>query len=164
MLNKRFLNSGIVAITAAVAISIASCSTSTSTGSGNTGGATGGATGGGGEANTGESAALPYADARYGYRVDAPGKMTVAADGSATFVGPSERLQVVVLQGARAGDPAALARADIAAIPATATGFRLESGPAAITINGHRGQKFVYSYTKPEHAGGARTSFVVLDG
>ena len=145
MLNKRFLSSGIVALTAAVAIAAAGCSTSTSTGSGNTGGATGAAAGG--EVNTGESAAVPYTDARYGYRVDAPGKMTVAADGSAAFVGPSERLQVVVLQGAQAADPAALARADIAALPATATGFRLESGPTSITINGHRGQKFVYSWS-----------------
>ena len=127
MLNKRFLNSGIVALTAAVAIAAAGCSTSTSTGSGNTGAQP--ARAAGGEVNTGESAAVPYTDARYGYRVDAPGKMTVAADGSAAFVGPSERLQVVVLQGAQAADPAALARADIAALPATATGFRLESKP-----------------------------------
>jgi hypothetical protein len=143
MFEAYFTRSGIAAFTAVVAIGIAGCGAPTSTGDGNAGAGTAA----GGEATNGEAAAVPFTNARYGYRIDAPGKMTAATDGVAAFVGPSERLQIVVVEGAQAADPAALAHADIAGLPATATDFRLESGPATIAVNGHRSQKFVYSWS-----------------
>jgi hypothetical protein len=87
-----------------------------------------------------------YVDARYHYRIDGPGRMTAAADGSAAFVGPSERLQVTVIEGALAADPGALARQDVAALPSTSPGFKLLSGPASISLAGHRVVKLIYSW------------------
>jgi hypothetical protein len=98
------------------------------------------------EANTGEAPAVAYVDSRYHYRVDAPGKMTSNADGTAAFVGPSERLQVAVVQGAKAADLSALARDDVSALAAAAAGFHLVAGPAQVTINGHRAEKFIYGW------------------
>lgn len=99
-----------------------------------------------GEANNGEAPAIPYADARGGYRVDAPGPMIAAADGSAAYVGPQERIEVAIRTGAGL-DPAAIAAADLATLRSTLSGFRLVSGPAAIQLGGQRGQKLVYAWT-----------------
>jgi len=103
-------------------------------------------TGAAAEANNGEAAAVRYTDTREGYRVDAPGRMIANADGSASVTGPLERLQIVVLHGSAAADPAATAAADVAALKNTATGFKLMSGPAVTTVGTLRVQKFVYSW------------------
>jgi hypothetical protein len=100
----------------------------------------------GAEANNGEAPAVAYVDSRYHYRIEAPGRMTANADGSANFVGPSERLQVAVVQGGKAADVAALARDDLAKLTSSAAGFHLVSALAPITLNGHKYQKFVYSW------------------
>ena len=105
------------------------------------------ATGAAAEANSGEAPAVRYTDTREGYRVDAPGKMATNADGSASVTGPLERLQIVVLHGSAAADPAAAAAADIAALKNSATGFKLMSGPALATVGTLRLQKFVYSWS-----------------
>jgi hypothetical protein len=101
----------------------------------------------GAEANNGETPAVRYTDTREGYRVDSPGKMTANADGSASVVGPLERLQIVVLHGAAASDPAAAAAADVAALRSSAQNFRLVSGPALATVGSRRVQKIVYNWT-----------------
>jgi hypothetical protein len=98
------------------------------------------------EANNGEAPAVTYVDARFHYRIDAPGKMTANPDGSAEFVGPSERLQVVVVQGSKAADVNSLARDDAATLPTSAPGFRLVSGPGQVTINGRKAEKLVYGW------------------
>ncbi|HEV2011687.1 MAG TPA: hypothetical protein VGS17_11750 [Candidatus Limnocylindria bacterium] len=103
--------------------------------------------GGAAEANNGEAPAVRYTNAREGYRVDAPGKMTANADGSASVTGPLERLQILVLHGSAASDPAAAAVADVAALTSGATNFRLLSGPAVATVGTLRVQKVVYSWT-----------------
>lgn len=100
----------------------------------------------GAEANSGEATAVAYVDSRYHYRIEAPGRMTPNADGSANFVGPSERVQVAVVQGVKAADIAALARDDLAMLTSSTAGFHLVSAPAAITLNGHKYQKFAYSW------------------
>ncbi len=72
--------------------------------------------------------------------------MTAAADGSAGFVGPTERIQITVRQPSST-DLASLARADISGLPAALTGFQLRSGPANVMLNGKPVEKFVYSYS-----------------
>jgi hypothetical protein len=98
------------------------------------------------ESNNGEAPSVTYVDARYHYRIDGPGRMTPTADGTASVVGPSERLTVAVVQGAAAADPAALARSDTKTLPSSTTSFRLMSGPSEITLNGKKVQKLVYAY------------------
>ena len=96
--------------------------------------------------NGGEAPAIPYTDARSGYRVDAPGPMTANADGTASYVGPQERLEVAIRTGAGL-DPAALAAADLATLRSSLSGFRLVSGPAAAQLGGRAAVKLVYSWT-----------------
>jgi hypothetical protein len=99
-----------------------------------------------GEGATGEAPAVTYVDSRYHYRVEAPGRMSANPDGTAGVIGPSERLEITVVQGPRASDPAARARADVTALPASTRGFQLVSGPAALTLSGKKVQKFLYRY------------------
>jgi hypothetical protein len=99
-----------------------------------------------GEAATGEAPAVVYVDSRYHYRVEAPGQMKANPDGTARVVGPSERLEIAVVQGPRASDAAALAQADVTALPGSTKSFQLLSGPAAITLAGRKAQKLVYRY------------------
>ncbi len=99
-----------------------------------------------GEANSREAPAVPYTDTRHGYRVDAPGPMTANADGSASYVGTQERLEIHVLQGAAAADPAAAAAADLATLKTTAAGFSLVSGPGAARVGNLTVQKVVYRW------------------
>ena len=128
---------------AALSVVAASACASNSSGSGGetAAGSTPGAETGGGEAPV-----VTYVDSRFHYRIDAPGQMTSNADGTASVVGPSERLAIAVVLGARASDPATLAKEDAAALPGSRTSFRLVSGPAAMTLNGKKVSKFVYSY------------------
>ena len=100
----------------------------------------------GGSANGGDAAAVAYVDSRYHYRIQAPGRMIAMADGTAAYVGSSERLQVAVVAGVRAADLPTLAGDDVAAFAASAAGFRLVSGPSSVGINGHPVEKFVYGY------------------
>lgn len=141
--NKNF--GGTVAVlTAAVTFGIAACGTSSGTAVAQP---ADGGTAAGGETTNGEAAAIAYVDGRYHYRIDAPGRMTSGADGSAAVVGPSERLQVAIVQGTKAGDVLSLARDDIASLPATATDFHLLSGPGPMNINGHNVEKFIYTWS-----------------
>ncbi len=106
----------------------------------------------GAEANNGEAPAVPYVDARYHYRIDAPGRMTNAADGTASVIGPAERLQVTVVEGSKAADVAALARDDVASLPGSTNGFKLVSGPGAASVNGKKLWKFVYNWNAGTNA------------
>lgn len=98
------------------------------------------------EANSGESPSLTYVDARYHYRIDGPGHLVANLDGSAAYAGPAERLKVEVVQGARAGDVAGLARDDLAAMQSSLAGFHLVSAPAQSNVNGRTVWKFVYTF------------------
>jgi hypothetical protein len=98
------------------------------------------------EAANGEAPAVTYVDARYHYKVDGPGRMTANADGTAGVIGPSERLEISIVQGAKAANPVNLARDDASALPTSATNFRLIAAPAEITLNHKKVEKFVYSY------------------
>jgi hypothetical protein len=118
-------------------------------------GSSGGSTGGvdnapataGAEANTGgESVPVPYTDSRFHYRIDAPGRMTPNPDGSAAYVGPSERLDISIVQGARASDPGALASEDLKSLAASTDAFHQLTNPANATLNGLHVTRFAYTW------------------
>jgi hypothetical protein len=99
-----------------------------------------------GETTVGESVPVRYTDARYHYVIDAPGHMTANADGTASFIGPSERLEIAVVAGSAAADPAALASQDSKTLSATASGFRQLSSPSTVTLNGRSVTRFSYAW------------------
>src|ERR1700682_680239 len=55
------------------------------------------------EAAGGEGVPVPYTDSRFHYRIDAPGRMTANPDGTAAYLGASERLEIGVVQAAAGG-------------------------------------------------------------
>jgi hypothetical protein len=135
MLSPTHYISTFVAILAAGSLAIA-CGPSTAP----TAGAGTEAAGGGGEVS------IPYVDARFHYRIDGPGTMKSSPDGTAAFIGPSERLEVAIVQGASAADPAALARQDVKSLSTSAQSFHLVSSAATVTIGGQRVTRFTYTW------------------
>src|ERR1700674_1949851 len=99
-----------------------------------------------GETTVGESAPTRYADTRSHYLVDAPGHMTANADGTASFIGPSERLEIAVVTGSAAADPAALANQDSKSLSTSAPSFHLLSSPATVNLNGHDVTRFSFTW------------------
>jgi hypothetical protein len=134
MLMPKHYVSSFVALAAAGSLAIACGPSNAPTAAG------GEAAGGGGEVS------LPYVDARFHYRIDGPGKMTPNPDGSAAFIGPSERLEVTIVQGASASDPAALASQDVKTLATSAQSFHQVSGPATVTLGGKRVTRFTYRW------------------
>ena len=99
------------------------------------------------EAHGGESVPVTYTDARFHYRIDAPGgQMTSNADGTASYVGPSERLEIAIVQGSQAASPASLASHDLSSLAASAPSFQKLADPYAVTINGRRITRFAYTW------------------
>lgn len=101
------------------------------------------------EAQTGpgESVPVTYTDTRFHYRVDAPGgRMTPNADGTASYIGPSERLEIAVVQGSQAANPGAIASRDLSSVAASAPGFQKLADPATVTMNGRKVIRFVYRW------------------
>ena len=95
----------------------------------------------------GGEASVPYADSRFHYRIDAPGHMASNADGTASFAGPSERLEIAVVQGSPASDPKALAGQDAKTLAGSLTGFRKLSAPGELNLNGVKVVKFIYAWS-----------------
>jgi hypothetical protein len=73
--------------------------------------------------------------------------MAAAADGTASFIGPEERLEVSIVQGSPASDPLSLAKADLVSLKRNATDLRIMAQPAAGNVSGYRAVKLVYSWT-----------------
>ena len=134
----------VAGFTAAGFLAVAGCGPTS--GSGTNPADQGGALGGGEATTGGEAAAVAYVDARYHYRIDAPGRMTANADGTASFIGPSERLEVTVVSGASAADLSALARADAKSLGSSAPGFRALSSPSSVTLGGYHMTRFSYRW------------------
>jgi hypothetical protein len=105
-----------------------------------------------GEPAAGSETSIAYTDTAHRYRISGPGRMTANADGTASFIGPVERLEVAIVDGSRAADPMALATADVKALKTTATDFRQVQAPATVTVSGHRTVKFVYQWTSGTNA------------
>jgi hypothetical protein len=95
------------------------------------------------ETNNGEAQSVTYVDSRYHYRIDAPGHVTAAADGSAGFTGQTERIQIVVKQGSIGGQ----ASTDVKSLPTSLSDFQLKSGPNSVLLNGKQVDKFVFTYS-----------------
>lgn len=106
----------------------------------------------GGETGGGTEISIAYTDSAHHYRISGPGRMTANPDGTASFIGPVERLEVVIVDGTRAADPTALARADLSALKTTATDFRQLQAPTSVTVSGHHTIKFVYQWTAGTNA------------
>ena len=98
-------------------------------------------------AANGEAAGTRFISQRYHYRVDAPGTMTEAADGTASATRGVESMTIKVVTGGSAGDPGALAQSDLSTLPAQNPAYRLISGPGTGTLSGRSVVKFVYSWT-----------------
>ena len=131
----------VVTFTAAAFIALTACgSSSGSAGAGNAP-ATAGA-----EVNTGESIPVAYVDSRFHYRIDAPGHMTPNPDGTAAYVGASERMEISIVQGSRAADPSATASQDIKSLSTSVTAFQQRSNPTIITLNGYHVTRFSYTW------------------
>jgi hypothetical protein len=106
----------------------------------------------GGETGGGTEVSIAYTDAAHHYRISGPGRMTANPDGTASFIGPVERLEVAIVDGSRAADPMALASSDLSALKTTAKDFRQVQAPAAVTVSGHRTIKFVYQWSAGTNA------------
>jgi hypothetical protein len=98
-------------------------------------------------AGNGEAAPHPYTSSKFNYRVDAPGTMQEAADGSAAYKGTAERLEIVVLSGASAGDPHSRATTDIGALGSARSSFKLVQPAVQINLAGKSVYKFIYTWT-----------------
>jgi hypothetical protein len=106
----------------------------------------------GADAGAGTETSIAYTDSAHHYRISGPGRMTANPDGTASFIGPVERLEVAIVDGTRAADPMALASADLNALKTTATDFRQVQAPTVVTVSGHRTVKFVYQWTAGTNA------------
>ena len=99
-----------------------------------------------GEVTVGESVPHRYTDARYHYLIDAPGLMTANADGTANYIGPSERMEIAVVTGSGAADPAALAGQDAKSLSGSLSGFHQLSSPSTVSLNGRSVTKFTFTW------------------
>jgi len=139
--------SGITGLAVAGLLAVAGCSSTSSTPPAQAGDAQGGAPAGGEtQGGGGEAVAVDYVDSRYHYRIDSPGRVIANPDGSASFIGPSERMQITVVSGAKAADISALAREDSKAMATSLAGFRQLSSPAAVTLGGYHMTRFGFTW------------------
>jgi hypothetical protein len=102
----------------------------------------------------GQNSPTGYTDARYHYRLTGPGPLNARPDGTASFVGEDELLEVAVVEGARAADPTALAQAEVSSLSSTTPNVRITSRPAQVTLGGQSMVKFSYAWTAKSQASG----------
>jgi hypothetical protein len=134
-------------LAAAGLIALSACGTSNgSAGTGNP------APTAGAEVNTGESVPVAYADSRFHYSIDAPGHMTPNPDGTAAYIGASERLEISIVQGSSAANPAAMASQDAKSLATSAPAFQQRSNPTSITLNGYHVTRFSYTWSAGKSA------------
>jgi hypothetical protein len=101
----------------------------------------------------GETNPTVYTDARFHYQITGPGPLKALPDGTATFAGEDERLEVAVVTGSRAADPAALAQSDLNGLRSSAPDFQALVQPVTVTLGGQGVIKFTYSFTGSGHTG-----------
>ncbi len=147
---RRWNGAVLVGLLAALAVVLGACSGSAPNGSARASAPAAGGEGAGGGA--GEGATTAYVNTQFHYRVDAPGAMTQAADGTATYSGSGEGLTIAVVTGSSPADPMALATAELTRLQTTAQGFALVSSPTAVTISGRQVVRAVYRWTNGTNA------------
>src|ERR1700680_4703249 len=99
-----------------------------------------------GEVTVVESVPHRYTDAKYHDLINAPGLMTANADGTASYLGPSERMEIAVVTGSGASDPAALAGQDARSLSTSLSGFRQLSSPSIVSLNGRSVTRFSFTW------------------
>jgi hypothetical protein len=109
----------------------------------------------------GETNPTAYTDARYHYRISTPGPMKAQPDGSAIFVGEDERFEVMVIEGTKAADPAAVAEEDLGSLSRSTPGFQVLIRPTPVTLGGQRMIKWTYQSTGKSFSGKQTTFFSV---
>jgi hypothetical protein len=72
--------------------------------------------------------------------------MTANPDGTAAYIGPSERLEIGILQGSGASDAAALANQDVKSLATSAPSFNQLSSPASLTLGGYHVTRFAFTW------------------
>lgn len=95
----------------------------------------------------GEAPAYPYRNSTFKYRVDAPGLMTEAADGSAAYIGSAERLEIVVVTDASAADPHRRAADDLSVLKSTKPAYKLAAPLSQVSLSGKNVEKILFSWT-----------------
>ena len=107
----------------------------------------------------GEAASIPFTHPTLKYSVSAPGRMTVAPNGDASYIGPSDFLTVALLPGS--SDATALATAD--ARGTGVPGFALTHPARRMTIGGLTGAgvEFTRDASVNPVTGKARTAHVL---
>lgn len=100
----------------------------------------------------GEAAPTRFVSSRFHYRVDAPGAMTEATDGSATATRGTEKLVISVVTGAQAADPAGYARTDVATLRAQSPAYKEVIPVGPLSLAGRTVQKAAYSWTNGTNA------------
>jgi hypothetical protein len=104
----------------------------------------------------GQNTPTGYTDARYHYRITGPGPLKARPDGTASFVGEDERLEVVVVEGDQAANPLGLAQSEISSLSSTSANFRTIFGPANVTLGGQNMIKVSYAWTGKSQATGTQ--------
>jgi hypothetical protein len=104
----------------------------------------------------GQNTPTGYTDARYHYRITGPGPLNARSDGSASFVGEDERLEVAVVESDRAANPLALAQGEVNSLSSTSANFRTVFGPANVTIGAQNMVKVSYMWTGKSQATGTQ--------
>ena len=90
-----------------------------------------------GDVTTGESSGVRFVSTRFHYRVDAPGTVTEAADGTATASRGVEQLSIRIVSGSAASDASAYARSDTAALPAATSSYTVVNPLATVALASH---------------------------
>jgi hypothetical protein len=98
-----------------------------------------------GDVTTGESAGVRFVSSQFHYRVDAPGAMTEAADGTAKASRGVEQLTIRIVSGGEVANPTAFAQSDAAGLPATTTGYRMVRPLVVVALAGRPVLKLVYA-------------------
>jgi hypothetical protein len=101
----------------------------------------------------GETTSTVYTDARFNYKITGPGPLKPRSDGTASFAGEDELLEVAVVGDARAADPAALAQSDLKSLSGSVSDYQVLIQPVAVTLGGQRVIKLTYSSTGSSHTG-----------
>jgi hypothetical protein len=109
--------------------------------------------GGGSPANQGgQNQPTGYTDTRYHYGITGPGPLSAKPDGTASFVGEDEQLEVKVVEGDRAADPLGVAQSEVNSLSSTSANFRTTSGPAKVTLGGQSMVKVTYTWSVKSQA------------
>jgi hypothetical protein len=142
-------------------LAVAACGASTSQPSGATSGpATTSEPTSAGDVTTGEAAGVRFVSQRFRYRVDAPGTMTEAADGTATASRGVEQLSIRIVTGSAAASPSSFAQSDVTALRGTTSHYTLVTPLGTTSLAGRPVTKVVFASSATNAVTGVAESLV----